>query len=551
MFRFHDPHRKGEEMNTRRFLTLALLIGVILAVGESSGLGRAQGPEPQATLGTAFTYQGRLTDGGSPANGTYDFRFRLYNADVHGSQVGDTVTREDVAVGDGFFTLELDFGDVFDGTALWLEASVRSGASTGAYSILVPRQALTATPYALHAAEVPWSGLTGVPLGFADAVDDDTTYTAGTGLTLTGSQFSLSPAYRLPQTCASGQVAKWDGSAWVCSADSDSGGDITAVNAGAGLSGGGSSGAVALDVDFAGSGTAGTAAHSDHDHLGQTWTGSYNPLFITGAFGEPDYAPLVLSNSRVGDGNGNGLTVRSATAHGVKVSSADWDGLHVQSAGHNGVLVSSADIYGVYANTNATYGLYTPDWIYTEAGCVGCTSVLIAQNGGEEPLELGDVVAIAGLTAPLGLEGTRPTLIVQKAETGFSQGIVGVMEGRYVYRLATEGEPAGRPGRGAKRAMPSEPAQEMIAEGPAIPGDYLTVVYRGLARVKVDAPGSAIRMGDPLSLSSTAGHATRAQPLPVEGESTPGGHRLGAIIGKALEPLDAGPGLIWVLVDPR
>ena len=31
-------------------------------------------------MGTAFTYQGRLTDGGSPADGEYDFRFRLYDA---------------------------------------------------------------------------------------------------------------------------------------------------------------------------------------------------------------------------------------------------------------------------------------------------------------------------------------------------------------------------------------------------------------------------------------------------------------------------------------
>ena len=30
--------------------------------------------------GTAFTYQGRLNDGGNPANGSYDLRFALYDA---------------------------------------------------------------------------------------------------------------------------------------------------------------------------------------------------------------------------------------------------------------------------------------------------------------------------------------------------------------------------------------------------------------------------------------------------------------------------------------
>ena len=30
--------------------------------------------------GTAFTYQGRLNDGGSPATGNYDLTFALYNS---------------------------------------------------------------------------------------------------------------------------------------------------------------------------------------------------------------------------------------------------------------------------------------------------------------------------------------------------------------------------------------------------------------------------------------------------------------------------------------
>jgi len=32
------------------------------------------------TLGTSFTYQGKLTDGGAPANGSYDLVFTLYDA---------------------------------------------------------------------------------------------------------------------------------------------------------------------------------------------------------------------------------------------------------------------------------------------------------------------------------------------------------------------------------------------------------------------------------------------------------------------------------------
>src|SRR5882757_2850482 len=37
--------------------------------------------------GTAFTYQGRLSDGGAPANGNYDLRFTIYNAATNGNVV--------------------------------------------------------------------------------------------------------------------------------------------------------------------------------------------------------------------------------------------------------------------------------------------------------------------------------------------------------------------------------------------------------------------------------------------------------------------------------
>jgi hypothetical protein len=44
-------------------------------------------------------------------------------------------------------------------------------------------------------ATVDWGNLAGVPPGFADGVDSDTTYTAGLGLQLTGTRFSADPLY--------------------------------------------------------------------------------------------------------------------------------------------------------------------------------------------------------------------------------------------------------------------------------------------------------------------------------------------------------------------
>ena len=71
-----------------------------------------------------------------------------------------------------------------------------------------------------------------------------------------------------------------------------------------------------------------------HHHLGQAWIGSGNPLVITGTFGGPDYAPLVLGNTH-------------ANGFGVRVERAGVAGVHVAEAGVAGVWVSQAGEYGV------------------------------------------------------------------------------------------------------------------------------------------------------------------------------------------------------------
>ena len=100
--------------------------------------------------GTAFTYQGRLTDGGSAATGTYDFQFKLYST-LSGGTALATVNSDDVTVTSGVFTVLLDFGATHfaNNAAQYLELCVRPGSQTGAYTTLAPRQPLSATPYAL------------------------------------------------------------------------------------------------------------------------------------------------------------------------------------------------------------------------------------------------------------------------------------------------------------------------------------------------------------------------------------------------------------------
>jgi hypothetical protein len=131
-------------MRSRVYLSVVLLLVSLCTISA-----QAQGPQVQGTLGTGFTYQGQLRQGGSPVSGTCDFQFSLWNAATSGTQLGTTQTKASVAVTRGMFTVLLDFGGVFKGDARWLGIKVRCPAGSGTYTTLIPRQSLTPAPYAL------------------------------------------------------------------------------------------------------------------------------------------------------------------------------------------------------------------------------------------------------------------------------------------------------------------------------------------------------------------------------------------------------------------
>src|SRR5258706_6097190 len=105
--------------------------------------------------GTAFTYQGRLNEITGPANGNYDFTFQVFDAATSGSSQTGIATNGGVSLNDGLFTVTLDFGasPFTAGAARWLEISVRTN-GVGSFGMLSPRQALTATPYAVTAGKI-------------------------------------------------------------------------------------------------------------------------------------------------------------------------------------------------------------------------------------------------------------------------------------------------------------------------------------------------------------------------------------------------------------
>jgi hypothetical protein len=203
-------------------------------------------------VGSAFTYQGELRAAGQPANAAYDFQFRLLNSAGGATQVGPTVTAAGVSVINGLFSVPLDFGPAqFAGDAQWLEISVRP-ATGGAFETLVPRTAVTPTPYALGAVAALANSVTGTSIV-------DGSVQAGDLATAAVGTAQVNPAQvqrRVTGTCAASQgmqsIAQ-DGTV-VCGTFGS--GTITGVTAGTGLSGGGTSGGVTLGIANGGVGTA-------------------------------------------------------------------------------------------------------------------------------------------------------------------------------------------------------------------------------------------------------------------------------------------------------
>src|SRR5437588_7554639 len=104
-------------------------------------------PSPALAQSTMFTYQGRLQDTGTPANGSYDLQLTLWDAPSGGTQQPQpspvTVTRTSVLVTGGIFTAQLDFGaNAFPGADRFLEIGVRP-AGGASFTILSPRQQTT------------------------------------------------------------------------------------------------------------------------------------------------------------------------------------------------------------------------------------------------------------------------------------------------------------------------------------------------------------------------------------------------------------------------
>lgn len=427
-------------------------------------------------LAEPFTFQGYVENAGSPINGNADLKFRIYSAASGGSQIGDEIVESQWPVADGVFTIDLDAGPglSFDGGPRFLEVEVNG-------QILNPRLEILAAPLASSSnalrgravsASAPasgdvltWTGSQWVPQAASGA-----SYSAGTGLALAGTTFSVAPGFQLPQGCSSGALAAWDLGAWVC---------VEPVSAGAGLL---QDPDGTLRVEFDGSGSQTTVARSDHMHYGQVWSGSdaESGLRLVNTSPDVETSGLTVMNNGGGD-DAVGVYASSNSLSGGMGVWGQGPAMGVRgtsTVGGIGVLGESTATgpvpgIGVMGKSSSPQGrAVVADADNTDPGAspIGLYAVTSAASGiGAYAINESATGVAVGLAA-----GTRSTDGVAlgaeaMAESGATIGVLGVAQSRQGIAIEARNEGASGGGLGiairASTATPSGTAVQAEATG--------------------------------------------------------------------------------------
>ena len=444
-------------------------------------------PTEAAPVGTGFTYQGSLAQGGTPANGIFDFELKLFDLDAAGNQVGSTLQIGNVTVTAGVFTTYVDFGaGAFGGGARWVEIGVRPGVSTGPYTILSPRQLISPAPIAMSLPNVFTNeGLNFVGIGRDFRISGNEVF----GIRYTGGANQYGGMYVETSNSTGwpfyGYATNGSFRAWTYY--NGESGDWYLYNAG-----------IRLKVPNEGGLRIGPSA---------------------------DYS-LVIENTTGSDG--------------IRILDTGDDAIQIGSnpdIPNYGVYIPSPGVstYGLWSNTSNAAGewaLYTVDKI--QAGNVKATSFsTIGQVTGSAKLNPGDVVGASGIAK--GIPGGLDRIpLVHAAVNEKGDGIIGVVDSRMAFKPA--------PGKEGDDALVLH-----SADGSASPGDYVSLVVSGVAEVRVD-PEVTIKAGERLTASEMAGRARGLKTQKLNGMLVTEG---APVIGTALSAPVPGKDTIPVFVSLR
>lgn len=554
---------------------------------------------PAGAQGAKFAYQGRLTEAGTPSTGTFEMQFKLFDVPEVGAgvQKGGTLTDLAVVAKDGVFTVTLDFGAaVFDGSPRFLELSVKKAGTADSPSLLVPRQAVTPVPYAIHTLSATTAAtattlVKGAAVQSLNTLRDDVTLAAGPNVTITRSGNTLTIDSVGGGGGSSGLWSLNGTSAYYNSGSVGIGTDAPAaglrleVDGVTRLAPGGSGGYVQFGTPNGETGLGIIGANrADIRFDGSTLkllagpgtTSPGNGLFID-TLGHVSVSRNLLFGSQPRQmlnlfGTGFGVGVQTADLYLRSGAGFAWHvgGTHNDATYNSGggTTVATLDLttgldfgsrlgqhLSLWGGTGArrfAIGIQAGT-IYTRTGSNPGDGFAWFKGGGhddqtrnpgggkilmtldeETGLFLSGQASVRTLTIRGGADLAEPFLIKERAAKGSVMVIDDEFPGQL--KLSTQAYDTRVAGivSGANGINPGIALhQEGMLEGGQ------NVALSGRVYVQADASSGAIKPGDLLTTSDTPGHAMKV------GDPT---RAQGAILGKAMTGLKAGKGTVLVLV---
>lgn len=535
-----------------------------------------------AVVNGRISYQGYLTDPdtGDPLDGNYNMRFRFWDAASSGSQVGADIVKNGTAVANGLFNVTLDIPEeTFDGQGRWLQIQVNG-------EWLNPRREIMPVPYALSLK--PGALISGTVDGYSLGVINprDNGEWAGAIYGRINSSADGSAAILGRSFATSG----WSFGVFGSTNSTEGAGvqgDASAIE-GIGVKGnsnatsGGGAGVLGITDSPDGSGVKGLNQVGGDGVHGWTEGGDGNGVW--GGTDDPDSIGVKGENfATSGYSDGVNGIAHSPIASGVS-------GYNVATEGGYGVWggITAEDGFGVKGENRATTGnavgvlgeTNSPDGMGIQGINNSATGWARGVSGESSSP---DGVGVAGLNSSSGVgvyaQSTAGSALYIKSDSGTLIQAVSVNDADNEFVVHNNGNVYAD---GTYSSPAADFAEMMPAQSGLEPGDVLVIgadgqlthsttpyqtsvagVYStapaflggagedstasnniplaivGIVPVKVTADNGAIQAGDLLTTSNTPGYAMLCQSN-ID--------CIGAIIGKALEPLAEGDGTISVLI---